>query len=106
MSDVLLRRVTEGRAGAEAPDDYDVNGDDGRVIGRIFKTAIPRTGTSLVWRVTDREARTRATSWTREAAMQAFLGGACPALNISDFLCREPSRRPHLMSSWRPLHPH
>jgi|EndMetStandDraft_8_1072994.scaffolds.fasta_scaffold09440_7 hypothetical protein len=45
-----------------APDDYNVIGDDGRVIGRIFKTAIPRTGTSWVWRVTDREARTRAKS--------------------------------------------
>jgi hypothetical protein len=43
MSDLLLRRVTEGCAGADAPDDYDVIGADGRVIGPIFKAAIPRT---------------------------------------------------------------
>jgi hypothetical protein len=72
VSDLLLRRVTEGRAGAEAPDDYDVIGHDGRVIGRIFKTAIPRTGTSRVWRVTDRESEDQGYEPTLEAAMQAF----------------------------------
>jgi hypothetical protein len=52
MSDLLLRRVSEGRVGVEAPDDYDVIGADGSVIGRIFKTAIPGTGTSWAWRLT------------------------------------------------------
>jgi hypothetical protein len=72
VSDLLLRQVTEGRAGAEAPDDYDVIGDDGRVIGRIFKTAIPRTGTSWVWRLTDGEREDQGYAPARAAAMQAF----------------------------------
>ena len=72
MSDLLLRRVTEGRPGAEAPDDYDVIGTDGRVIGRILKTAIPSTGTSWVWRLTDGEREDQGYEATREAAMAAF----------------------------------
>jgi hypothetical protein len=37
MSDLILRRASERRTGAEGPDDYDVIGVDGLVIGRIFK---------------------------------------------------------------------
>jgi hypothetical protein len=37
MTDLLLRRVFENRAGADGQDDYDVIGQDGLVIGRIFK---------------------------------------------------------------------
>jgi len=37
MTDLLLRRVSESRPGADNQDDYDVIGTDGLVIGRIFK---------------------------------------------------------------------
>jgi hypothetical protein len=36
MTDLLLRRVSESRPGADGQDDYDVIGTDGMVIGRIF----------------------------------------------------------------------
>ena len=43
MSDLLLRKVTGPRAGAEGQDDYDVIGDvsggHGLVIGRIFRAS-------------------------------------------------------------------
>jgi hypothetical protein len=72
MSDLLFRRVSEGRVGVEAPDDYDVIGADGSVIGRIFKTAIPGTGTSWAWRLTCGEREDHGYEPTREAAMAAF----------------------------------
>jgi len=37
MTDLLLRRVSKSRAGADGPEDYDVAGPDGLVVGRIFK---------------------------------------------------------------------
>jgi hypothetical protein len=39
MTDLLLRRVSESRPGAEGQDDYDVVGPDGMIIGRIFKAS-------------------------------------------------------------------
>ena len=44
-SDLLLRQVSAGRAGAEGADDYDVIGADGLVIGRIFKATTAPAGT-------------------------------------------------------------
>ena len=37
MTDLLLRRARENRPGADGADDYDAIGQDGLVIGRIFK---------------------------------------------------------------------
>jgi len=44
MTDLLVRRVSESRAGAEGHDDYDVIGADGLVIGRIFKASTAPAG--------------------------------------------------------------
>ena len=61
MTDLLLRRARVNRPGADGADDYDVIGQDGLVIGRIFKaTRFPN------------EAPTHGYEPTREAAMQAF----------------------------------
>jgi hypothetical protein len=49
MTDLLLRRVSESRAGAEGQDDYDVIGADGFVIGRIFKASTAPAGTPWMW---------------------------------------------------------
>ena len=49
MSDLLLRRVSASRAGAEGDDDYDVIGADGLVIGRIFKATTAPAGTPWLW---------------------------------------------------------
>jgi hypothetical protein len=48
VSDLLLRQVSAGRAGAEGADDYDVIGADGLVIGRIFKATTAPAGTLAV----------------------------------------------------------
>jgi hypothetical protein len=49
MTDLLLRRVSDSRPGAEAPDDYDVIGADGLIIGRIFKATQAPVGTPWSW---------------------------------------------------------
>ena len=38
VPDRLLRRASEGRPPAVGPEDYDVIGKDGEVIGRIART--------------------------------------------------------------------
>ena len=75
MSDLLLRRASESRAGAAGPDDYDVIGD-GFVIGRIFRATTAPAGTPWMWTLAygQHEDRTPTHGYepTREAAMQAF----------------------------------
>jgi hypothetical protein len=66
--DLVLRRVSEGRAGAEAGDDYDVIGADGLVIGRIFRA----TMAGWVWRLTYGEREDQGHERTLAAAMQAL----------------------------------
>jgi hypothetical protein len=68
VSDLLLRRVSESRAGAEALDDYDVIGSDGLVIGRIFRA----TMAGWVWTLACGERQGHGHERTREAAMQSF----------------------------------
>ena len=76
MSDLLLRRASEGRVGVEAPDDYDVIGADGLVIGRIFRATTAPAGTQWLWSLAygQHEDRTPTHGYepTREEAMQAF----------------------------------
>jgi hypothetical protein len=57
VSDFLLRRVSESRAGAEASDDYDVIGADGLVIGRVFRATTAPPGTPWLWTLGVRGAR-------------------------------------------------
>lgn len=75
MSDLLLRRISPSRAGAE-DDDYDVIGADGLVIGRIFRATTAPAGTSWLWTLAygQHEDRTPTHGYepTREVAMQAF----------------------------------
>ena len=49
MTDLLLRRVPEGRPGADGQDDYDVIGADGMIIGRIFKATRFPNGMPCQW---------------------------------------------------------
>jgi hypothetical protein len=76
MADLLLRRVSEPRAGADGVDDYDVIGDvsgaHGLVIGRIFKSSMAPAATPWMWRVTYEEREDNGLERTREAAMMAF----------------------------------
>ena len=75
MSDLLLRQVPEVRAGAEAPDDYDVIGADGFVIGRIFRATTAPAGTPWMWAVSyggHEDHPTHGHERTCEAAIQAF----------------------------------
>jgi hypothetical protein len=76
VSDLLLRKSSMSRAGAEAPDDYDVTGADGLVIGRIFRASTAPAGTPWMWTLAygQHEDRTPMHGYepTREAAMQAF----------------------------------
>ena len=76
MSDLLLRRVSESRPGADGLDDYDVIAADGSIIGRIFKATrfpndMPWSWTLAYGHQEDR-APTHGYELTREAAMQAF----------------------------------
>jgi hypothetical protein len=76
MSDLLLRRASQNRAGAEGADDYDVVGADGLIIGRIFKATQVPAGTPWMWTLAygQHEDRTPTHGYepTREAAMQVF----------------------------------
>ena len=51
MTDLLLRRVLQSRAGADGPEDYDVAGPGGLVVGRIFKASTSPVGTPWMWTV-------------------------------------------------------
>jgi hypothetical protein len=76
MSDILLRRVSQSRPGADALDDYDVIGKDGSVIGRIFKAT--RFPNGMPWQCSlaadccDGRAPRNGYAMTRETAMHAF----------------------------------
>jgi hypothetical protein len=80
MTDLLLRRASESRPGAEGQDDYDVIGDvtgaHGLVIGRIFRATTAPAGTPWMWTLAygQHEDRTPTHGYepTRESAMQAF----------------------------------
>jgi hypothetical protein len=78
MTDLLLRQVAESRPGCEegSPDDYDVIGPGGLIIGRIFKAITSPPGTPWMWTLAydQDEARlpTHGYEATREAATQAF----------------------------------
>jgi hypothetical protein len=76
VSDLLLRRASQHRAGAEGADDYDVVGADGLIIGRIFKATQSPEGTPWMWTLAygQHEDRTPTHGYepTREAAMRAF----------------------------------
>ena len=76
MGDLLLRRVSASRAGAEGADDYDVISADGLVIGRIFKATTAPAGTPWLWTLAYGQHEDRTPTHghepTREAAMQAF----------------------------------
>jgi hypothetical protein len=73
---LLLRRASESRPPAQGPDDYDVVGNDGEVIGRIVKAIAAPAGTPWMWTLVHGrdEYRTSTSGYeaTREAAMQAF----------------------------------
>jgi hypothetical protein len=78
MTDFLLRQVAESRPGCEegSPDDYDVIGPGGLIIGRIFKAITSPPGTPWMWTLDygGHEERTPTHGYeaTREAATQAF----------------------------------
>jgi hypothetical protein len=75
LSDLLLRRASESRPGADGLDDYYVIGPDGLVIGRIFKASrfpnVPWQWTLAYGQNDDRSPRPGYEP-TREAAMAAF----------------------------------
>jgi hypothetical protein len=76
MTNLLLQRVTEPRAGAEGQEDYDVIGDVsggyGLVIGRIFRASTAPAATPWMWMLSYEERKDNGLEPTREAAMQAF----------------------------------
>ena len=75
MTDLLLRRVSESRAGAEGQDDYDVIGADGLVIGRIFRAITSPAEAPWMWTLAYGQHEDRTTHGyepTCEAAMKAF----------------------------------
>jgi hypothetical protein len=75
MTDLLLRRISTSRAGAEVGEDYDVIGVDGLVIGRIFM-ATKRSGTPWNWTLAygnhEDRSPTHGYEPTRDAAMHAL----------------------------------
>jgi hypothetical protein len=76
MTDLLLRRVSPPRPGAEGRDDYDVIGDasggHGLVLGRIFRAITAPAATPWVWRLTWEERERYGNAPTRKAALHAF----------------------------------
>ena len=53
MTELLLRKATEPRAGVEGQDDYDVIGDvsggHGLVVGRILRASTAPAATPWMW---------------------------------------------------------
>jgi hypothetical protein len=76
MTDLLLRRISESRPGADGQDDYDVIGQDGSIVGRIFKaTRFPNEMPwqwSLAYGFHEDHSPSHGYEQTREAAMEAF----------------------------------
>ena len=76
MRDLLLRRASGRRPSAQWPDDYDVVGADGEVIGRIFKTVFSPAGTAWAWTIAPAHRKDRALTHghveTQQQAMWAF----------------------------------
>jgi hypothetical protein len=72
VTDLVLRRVREARAGAKGSDDYDVIGADGLVIGRIFRATTAPAGTPWIWMLACGERDDHGHEPTREVAVQAF----------------------------------
>ena len=73
MTDLLLRRVSENRAGADGQDDYDVIGTDGMVIGRIFKAMRLPNGMPWQWTLAYGQHEDRSPTHGYEPTpMQAF----------------------------------
>jgi hypothetical protein len=72
---LLLRRASESRPPAVGPEDYDVIGVDGEIVGRIVRVGAGSAGTSWMWSVAtqrDGEGPVLGYEATRDAAMQAF----------------------------------
>jgi hypothetical protein len=75
MTDLLLRRAPVRRPGADGPDDYDVIGTDGQVIGRIFKAVRFPNETPWEWTIygyQEDRSPTHGYKAARGAAMEAF----------------------------------
>ena len=73
MTDLLLRRVSESRPGADGQDDYDVISTDGLAFGRIFKAVRFPNGMPWQWTLTYEDCSpNHGYAPTREAAMAAF----------------------------------
>jgi hypothetical protein len=76
LSDILLRRVSESRPGADGLDDYDVIGTDGAVIGRIAKATRFPNDTPWYWSIASDLGKERGPTQgyapTLETAMHAF----------------------------------
>jgi hypothetical protein len=78
MTDLLLRQVAQSRPGCEegGPDDYDVIGPGGLIIGRIFKAITSPPGTPWMWTLAydqdEDRSPTHGYEATRGAATEAF----------------------------------
>ena len=76
MTDLHLRRASGRRRAAQWPDDFDVIGANGDVVGRIFKATTSPRGKPWAWtRVAGHGEPTHGYALTREAAVQAFATG-------------------------------
>jgi hypothetical protein len=72
---LLLRRASERRPPATGPDDYDVIGSDGEIVGRIVRNGTGPAGMPWMWSLAarrDGEGPVLGYEATREAAMEAF----------------------------------
>jgi hypothetical protein len=72
---LLLRRASEERPPATGPEDYDVIGVDGEVVGRIVRTGTGPPGMPWLWSLAtgrDGEGPVLGYEATRDAAMEAF----------------------------------
>jgi len=93
VSDLLLRRASESRAGAEAPDDYDVIGADGLVIGRIFRASTAPAGTPWMWTLSYGQHEERMPTHGYEPTREAAMSLICSTGHFGNLRCpQRPSR--------------
>ena len=69
---LLLRRASESRPPAVGPDDFDVIGKDGELVGRIVRARITPADTPWMWSLLDAEQTlAMGYSTSRDTAVQA-----------------------------------
>ena len=83
---LLLRRASESRPPAVGPDDYDVIGRGGEILGRVLRARISPPDTPWMWSLVDGE-QTLATGYATSRATNVQLQGVVAGVTSDSRMC-------------------